>query len=231
MAKLDLHASIREKFCSPELRDELLRLVQVIPKYVLDEERASWIAFVLHAGFEAGFRKNEIIEARPSWFDIDGKTAKIAETPTFRPKDREKRHIPLSSTFMAFLKKHSMEGTWCIAPEVERVKADYRYDFEHPYEVFMNWAGKQMKPKKDLSWVTPHIMRHTFASLLASAGVSLYKIAKWLGDTERTAAKHYAHLQAGDEDIDRLRHEKEPVKQKAPAKSKIKKKPPTKKAA
>lgn len=212
MAKLDLHASIREKFCSSELRDDLLKLSQKIPEEVLDEERARWIAFILHAGFEAGFRKNEIIEARPSWFDIDGKTVKIAETPTFRPKDREKRHIPLSSTFMAFLKKYPMKGTWCIAPEVERIKADYRYDFEHPYEVFMKWAGQQMKPKKDLSWVTPHIMRHTFASLLASAGVSLYKIAKWLGDTEKTAAKHYAHLQAGDEDIELLRGKKEPEK-------------------
>ena len=36
--------------------------------------------------------------------------------------------------------------------------------------------------------MTPHIMRHTFASLLASAGVSIYKIAKWLGDDVDMAA-------------------------------------------
>ena len=33
-----------------------------------------------------------------------------------------------------------------------------------------------------LGWVTPHTMRHTFASLPACANCSLYKIAKWMGD-------------------------------------------------
>ena len=32
-------------------------------------------------------------------------------------------------------------------------------------------------------------MRHTCASLLASPGVSIYKIAKWLGDDVRTVQR------------------------------------------
>ena len=28
------------------------------------------IGFVMHAGFEAGLRRNEIVETRPSWFSI-----------------------------------------------------------------------------------------------------------------------------------------------------------------
>ena len=52
-------------------------------------------------------------------------------------------------------------------------------------------------------WVTPHIMRHTFASLLASAGVSIYKIAKWLGDDVRTVQRHYAKLLPNDSEIER----------------------------
>ena len=43
-------------------------------------------------------------------------------------------------------------------------------------------------------WVTPHVMRHTFASLLASRDGSIYKIAKWLGDGVEVTQKHYAHL-------------------------------------
>ena len=37
-------------------------------------------------------------------------------------------------------------------------------------------------------------MRHTFASLLAIAGVSIFKIAQWLGDDVRVVERHYAHL-------------------------------------
>jgi integrase len=50
--------------------------------------------------------------------------------------------------------------------------------------------------------VTPHIARHTFASLLASAGVSIYKIAQWLGDDVRVVQQHYAKLLPKDADIE-----------------------------
>ena len=57
--------------------------------------------------------------------------------------------------------------------------------------------------KQKCEWVTPHIMRHTFASLLASAGVSIFKIAQWLGDDVRVTQKHYAKLLPKDEDIEK----------------------------
>ena len=50
----------------------------------------------------------------------------------------------------------------------------------------------------DFSWITPHVARHTFASILAQKGESIYKIAKWLGDTTEVTEKHYAHLAPGD---------------------------------
>ncbi|HEY5769378.1 MAG TPA: hypothetical protein VIS71_05975 [Terrimicrobium sp.] len=46
-------------------------------------------------------------------------------------------------------------------------------------------------------------MRHTCASLLASPGVSIYKIAKWLGDDVRTVQRHYAKLLPDDSEIER----------------------------
>jgi hypothetical protein len=45
--------------------------------------------------------------------------------------------------------------------------------------------------------------RHTFASLLAIAGVSIFKIAQWLGDDVRVVERHYAHLLPQDLDIER----------------------------
>jgi integrase len=52
-----------------------------------------------------------------------------------------------------------------------------------------------------VGWVTPHVMRHTFASLLAIDGKSIYKIAAWLGDTVRVTERVYAHLCPQDGDV------------------------------
>ena len=50
---------------------------------------------------------------------------------------------------------------------------------------------------------TFHDARRTFASLLVSSGVSLYKVARWLGDGVRVVEKHYGHLQPDNGDIER----------------------------
>jgi len=47
-------------------------------------------------------------------------------------------------------------------------------------------------------------MRRTFASLRVSAGVSIYKVAAWLGDRLATTEKHYAYLVPADEEIEKI---------------------------
>jgi integrase len=81
-----------------------------------------------------------------------------------------------------------------LRPDVPHGEARYRYDFRRPWNDFMETQGSD--------WVTPHVMRHTFASLLASKGVSIYKIALSFGDDVRVVQKHYAKLLPKDEDIE-----------------------------
>lgn len=50
---------------------------------------------------------------------------------------------------------------------------------------------------------TFHDLRRTFASLLVSKGVSIYKVAKWLGDGVTVVESTYGHLLPADDDIDR----------------------------
>ncbi|MGA9576222.1 MAG: hypothetical protein WBV90_01255, partial [Terrimicrobiaceae bacterium] len=170
----------KTEYCQPELRDALLEGWRKIPIGIMSKEQARMIGFIMHAGFEAGLRRNEIVEARPSWFLIKGRSLRVQKTETFRPKDREARAIPLTDVFIAFLEKYPMDGTWCIAPEIQRGKSRYRYDFIRPFNLFVEFIGKELE--QDLSWVTPHVMRHTFGSLLAIAGESLAKISEWMGD-------------------------------------------------
>ena len=181
LARLDTKG--RTNFCTPVLRNKLIKNC-----------KRDDLKFVLFCGFHAGMRKNEIIEAQPDWFDVRAKLIHIKKTPTFRPKDRDERTIPMTNDFKAFLKTYGFPSPFMLHPEVPHGKSRYRWDFRRPWS---DYVAKQRCPE-----VTPHIARHTFASLCASAGISIYKIAKWLGDDVRIVQQNYAKLLPKDEDID-----------------------------
>jgi hypothetical protein len=47
-------------------------------------------------------------------------------------------------------------------------------------------------------------MRRSFASNLASAGVSIYKVAQWLGDGVEVVERSYGHLAPADQDVNKV---------------------------
>lgn len=178
VAKVELFrggGGARTDFCSMELRDKLLA--------ECDRED---LRFVLYCGFHAGLRFNEIVEARPFWFDLPGKILHLRKHEGIQFKDREERAIPMSKVFHAFIEGYGLCEPYMLRPERKKGKSLYRYDFGRPFQEYMERQG--------VPWVTPHVMRHTFASLLASKGRSIYLIAEWLGDDVRVVQKHYARL-------------------------------------
>ncbi|MEA3208661.1 MAG: Phage integrase, N-terminal SAM-like domain, partial [Chthoniobacter sp.] len=113
-------------FCEATLRNELVK------------DAPTWdLEYILRAGMEAGMRKMEIIEAVPKWFDLDRGFVVIDRTPTFKPKDRERRSVPMTKSFLDFMRKARdegrMEGPWVLKPEVIHGSALYRYDFRVPF--------------------------------------------------------------------------------------------------
>jgi integrase len=181
LARLDTNG--RKHFCTPVLRDKLISKCQ-----------REDLKFALFCGFHAGLRKMEIIEARPDWFDLKGGLIHVRKTETFRPKDRDERTIPMTKAFKRFLRSYGLRSPFMLQPDVPHGESRYRWDFRRP------WAEYVAKHK--CQWLTPHVARHTFASLLASAGVSIYKIAQWLGDDVRVVQQHYAKLLPKDADIE-----------------------------
>lgn len=179
----------RVLYCTRAQRDGLLEAAPT------DDLR-----FIFFAGSETGMRKNEIIETRVGWFDLTGKVVHLQNTASFRIKDREARTVPLTKRFVTFLKNYlrgKRPEDFALRPEVEHGKGIYRYDFHRPFNEFL--IAQKME------WVTAHVLRHTFASLLVQAGVSIYKVARWMGDGVEVVEKHYGHLAPGDTDIERIR--------------------------
>jgi len=189
----------REDFCSAELRDRLIR-----------ECSREDLKFVLFCGFHAGLRFQEIVEARAFWFDRNSKLVHLRKHDGIAFKDREERAIPMTDEFCEFLEGYGLREPYMLAPEVKKGRAIYRYDFGRPFSEYMAAQG--------VPWVTPHIMRHTFASLLASAGVSIYHIAVWLGDGVNVVQRHYAKLSPMHDQIARAFVRSQPAERRAPRK-------------
>jgi integrase len=180
----------RRAFCDGTLTQKLI-----------DECKEAELRFVLFCGFHAGLRKEEIIQARPAWFDLEQGLLHVTHSADWKTKDKDERTIPLTKVFQDFLRDEmcgpgGLPAPFLIAPAKQPGKSRYRYDFRKPFEVYMT--------QQKCAWVTPHVMRHTFATLLASRGVSIYKIAKWLGDGVEVTQKHYAHLLPKDDDIEKV---------------------------
>lgn len=161
---------------------------------LIDECDNPALKFVLFCGFHAGMRKEEVIEARPEWFDLGTNHIHIGPTATWIPKDREKRSVPISKAFAAFLKTYGRPSPYMLAPKVTRGRSKYRYDFGRPFRAHLAACGLKC---------TFHDARRTFASQLVSAGVSVYKVARWLGDGVGVVEKHYGHLQPDNGDLER----------------------------
>ena len=167
-------------------------------------ERAREMELMVHLGFDAACRKNEIIEARPGWFSSLGRgSIHICDTVTFTPKDSENRTIPLTSRFKRFLKREFPRGLpspFVVQPENTHGKSLYRYEPKKAFAGFFT-AANIRSVKGRLPNI--HMMRHSFASNRLIAGVSLYRVAKWLGDDQDTVQRHYGHLLPHDAEIDK----------------------------
>jgi integrase len=151
------------------------------------------LKLVIYLGLQHGMRKLEIIEARPEWFDLDAGLIHITRTATFVPKGRHNRTVPMTEEFRAWLRDvYGLRGPFVLMPNVEHGSYRYRFDFRTKYENYVATLGDD---------ITFHDLRRTFGSLLVSRGVSLYKVAKWLGDTLKVAESTYGHLVAQDDEI------------------------------
>lgn len=186
-------AAPRKNFCSAELVAKLLNKC----------ERED-LKYVLYCGFHAGMRALEIVESVPWWFDLQRGHVHLRKTPTIDFKDLEERTVPMTAVFQEFIRdEYGLREPFMLHPENEHGKNRYRYDFRRPFYEYMK--------EQSCEWVTPHIMRHTFASLLASmdpmlGGPSDFEVATWMGIDLRTYQRTYAKLRPRRGALDKAFH-------------------------
>ena len=149
-------------------------------------QRDPWRLMVLCA-LRTGLRLGELIGLR--WEDIDFERRQLSVRRSVSygiessPKNNRFRYVPLASDLFHELASKRREGGWVFLHRGSPVTSS---SATNALRRACEQAG--LRP---LGW---HVLRHTFASQLASDGHSLYKIQWLLGHSDPKMTQIYAHL-------------------------------------
>ncbi|MGQ0533306.1 MAG: tyrosine-type recombinase/integrase [Caulobacteraceae bacterium] len=162
--------------------EELNRLLTTLVQMQDDGELDARLASAFRLLLLTGARKSEISDLR--WEEIDLERAFITLN-ALRSKTGRKR-ITLSATALAELRDLSPQKDGYVFPAKRG---------EGPTRALQD-AWEAIRIEAGIENVRIHDLRHTFASLAAAGGQSLYLIGKALGHAQSRTTKRYAHLVA-----------------------------------
>jgi integrase len=163
-------------------------------------QAAEDLKFILYCGFHAGLRRREISMAKVFWFDLGHGLIHAQNMPeeAFTLKDEDNRTIDMSDEFKVFLTeylKNRKSREFVLRPNKAQGAWKYRYDFSRMVEGHFENVGVRC---------SIHDMRRSFASNAVSSGISLYIIAKWLGDGYEVIERSYGYLAPNTGEINKV---------------------------
>jgi integrase len=167
----------RERFLSPE---ELARLAKALAEHP-DQASANAVRLLLLTGA----RRSEILLA--TWDQFDFETG-VWTKPSAHTKQKRIHRLPLSAAARELLVKMKADA---IGPFLfPGSKEDKPMTNFRPFWEF--W--RDICKAAGIGGVRVHDLRHSHASILASAGISLTLIGAMLGHTQVATTKRYSHL-------------------------------------
>jgi integrase len=151
---------------------------------VLNEHKSHRMADVIRLLMLTGARRGEVLNATWDQFDLD---RAVWTKPAATTKQRKLHRTPLSCAAVQLLRtiraRTPEKCPWVFPGDAHGKPVQEIKRFWH-----------DVRKKADLTDVRIHDLRHTFASLLVSGGMSLPMIGKLLGHTQVQTTQRYAHL-------------------------------------
>ncbi len=136
--------------------------------------------------YSTGMRRGELIAIKTVDVDVNNKELKV------RGKGNKERLVPILSSVVKTLKLYLEERE-----KLEEIKEDY---------LFLTKKGKQLYPGlvyrvvklyfrgvSTKTKISPHVLRHTFATHLLNEGADLNSIKSLLGHESLASTQIYAH--------------------------------------
>ena len=159
--------------------DELRRLIDALTAYP-NQTSANAIRLLLLTGA----RRGEVLAARWDQFDLE---TGIWVKPSSHTKQKRLHRVPLSAgarLLLVNIKASAGSSEFLFPSELGTMG--------HLTDIKRAWAS--IRKLAGLTGVRTHDLRHSYASMLASSGLSLPVIGALLGHTQASTTQRYSHL-------------------------------------
>ncbi len=159
---------------------EVARLWQVLNSEAAEAKASPAAISAMKLLMLTGRRLNEVLGLQWAWVDLDLKMLRLPDTKGGRLT------VSLADaavTLLSKLKENAGDHAYVIPGGV---KGKPLVNLQKP------WRG--IRAIADLDDVRIHDLRHTFASVGASMGMSLHMLGRLLGHTQAATTSRYAHL-------------------------------------
>ena len=147
--------------------------------------RPTYLWPLVATAYYAGFRNSELRFLTWPEIDADHDWITLTNKKGFSLKNRTSRSVPLNERLKSILQPLARASGYCFANRNGKQFGAQELSAEFKRSV--------VKPS-GLPYFSLHTLRHTFASHLVMAGVSIYKVSQWLGHKDVTTTMAYAHL-------------------------------------
>lgn len=155
-----------------------------------------WRVMML-VGLRAGLRRGELLALRRQDVDLVGRKIVVRRSITrgveTDPKGRRSREVPMSPELAAALREHLDHPNHAFNLVFPGGSPGNNYG-RHLTKGEIRWPMRRACRKAELRELGWHALRHSFASQLVMAGVSLKTVQELLGHTDIKITMRYAHL-------------------------------------
>jgi integrase len=149
-------------------------------------------------GINAGLRRGEILNLKWKHVNFENRYIIIQSEGEFRTKTRDFRTVPMNQALfddLMHLKKqwpHPTHNRWQQRMLNQMTYVICKEDGSRVNDVKTSFRAACKKA--GLKGVSPHTMRHTYASHLVMAGTNLRVVQQYLGHTNIQTTMRYSHL-------------------------------------
>lgn len=176
---------------------ERMRVPEKPKRYLTQKEiqrlteaaKGSYIYPLIMTALHTGIRKSELLNLKWTDIDFDQCIVTVQAKEDWHTKNYKSRTLQLTPALYDVLREHRKKHLG------SGVQSEYVFTYcGRRIRCHIRKSHKTVLRKAKLSGVSLHTLRHTFASQLAMAGVSLKEIQELMGHQSFETTLQYAHL-------------------------------------
>ena len=153
---------------------------------LLSTVKEGWFKELVAFAALSGMRRGEILNLRWENVDLPNRLIRVQSDASFSTKTGKNRIIPLNEIAAQLLiqRRRDLSAEYVFSVAGHRISPRY---VSHKLKKYVRKAG--VNPNLHF-----HSLRHSFATYLVQAGVSIYEVQKLLGHSSVVMTQIYSHL-------------------------------------